>query len=340
MAKRQLSFDEARSLGFVFNGARAWNTGSNRAALAQDAALITTANTAVPVEFTAYIDPQVVEILTAPRRARELFQEEKKGDWTVSYDKFRVLEFVGATEEYSDYANGVTSDTNNEFMSRRQYLFQTTIKYGDLETAKTSMAKIALAAEKQRSAATAIDIDANKFYLLGVDGLEIYGIFNDPNLPDSITAATGNSGTTVWADKSTKEIYDDILSLFAQLSAQSNGLIDQRTPLKLCLSPSMNAYLGSATDFNVTVQKMLESYFSDIEVIVFPELESLDGDNTVFLIAPEVAGQKSATLAFGEKMRAGRVIPDLSSFRQKFVATTYGGIVYMPFAFASMTAVA
>ena len=60
----------------------------------------------------------------------------------------------------------------------------------------------------------------------------------------------------------------------------------------------------------------------------------------MFLIAPEVSGQRSATLAFGEKMRAGRVVPDMSSFRQKFVGTTYGGIVYMPFAFASMTGVA
>lgn len=57
----------------------------------------------------------------------------------------------------------------------------------------------------------------------------------------------------------------------------------------------------------------------------------------MFLIAPEVNGQRTGTLAFGEKMRAGRVVPDLSSFRQKFVGTTYGGIVLMPFAFAQVT---
>ena len=57
----------------------------------------------------------------------------------------------------------------------------------------------------------------------------------------------------------------------------------------------------------------------------------------MFLIAPEVNVQLSGTLAFGEKMRAGRVVPDLSSFRQKFVGTTYGGVVLKPFAFAQMT---
>ena len=68
-----------------------------------------------------------------------------------------------------------------------------------------------------------------------------------------------------------------------------------------------------------------------------PELHSMTAGETVFLIAPEVNGQKSGLLAFGEKIRALRVIPDMSSFRQKYVGTTYGGIVLMPFAFAQMT---
>lgn len=335
-----LTISQAKQYGFVFEGARDWNTPENRARIVQDAALATQPNTAVPVEFAAYIDPIVIEILTAPRNARRLFREEKKGDWTTPYAKFRISEMVGGTEEYSDYANGVTSDVNNEWMSRAQYRFQTTITYGDLEVALASAAKLNLASDKQRAAATRLEIDANKFYLLGVAGEPIYGIFNDPNLPSAITAgATGTGDSTKWADKTTKAIYDDILALFAELAGQSNGLIDQTTPLKLCLSPAMNAYLGSATDFNVNVKKMLDSYFTSLEIVIVPELASMDGDQTVFLIAPVVGGQKSATLAFGEKMRSGRVIPDLSSFRQKFVGTTYGGIVYMPFAFASMTGV-
>ena len=335
-----ITFDQARRFGFTFPDARAW-IGNNKAALARDAALVTTPNSGVPVEFTAFIDPQVVEILTAPRNARRLFDEEKKGDWTTSFDKFQVTEMVGGTEEYSDYANGVTSDVNANWMSRAQYLFQTAITYGDREVALSSMAKIDLAAAKQRAAATKIDIDANRFYLTGVEGMQIYGIFNDPNLPSAITAgATGTGGSTMWADKTTKGIYDDILALFARLQAQTEGLITEQDKLKLCLSPAMNAYLGSATDFNITVKKMLDSYFAQLEIVVFPELAALDGEQTLFLIAPEVTGQKSGTLAFGEKIRAGRVIPDLSSFRQKFIGTTYGGIVYIPAAFASMTGIA
>ena len=332
------TFEQARRYGFVFPHARMWTTPENRARIAQDAALITTPNTTVPAELLAYIDPMVIEILTAPRRAREIFGEEKKGDWTTPYMKWRVDEMTGKTEPYSDYANGTTSGVNSEWQTRVQYVFQTSITYGDFEVDMSSTAKVNLAASKQRAAANVIDIDQNRFDLLGVAGKEIYGILNDPNLPAAITAgATGTGSSTKWADKTTVQIYNDVLALFAQLSEQSSGLIDKDTPLKLCLSPELAVRLGAATDFNVSVLDMLKRYFSRIDIVTVPELHSMTAGETMFLIAPEVNGQRSGTLAFGEKMRAGRVVPDLSSFRQKFVGTTYGGIVLMPFAFAQMT---
>lgn len=332
------TFEQAAQYGFVFPNARMWLSPENRARIAEDAALVTTPNTTVPAELLAYIDPMVIEIMTAPRRAREIFGEEKKGDWTTPYAKWRADEMTGRTEPYSDYANGTTSGVNSEWQTRPQYIFQTSITYGDLEVAMSSAAKVNLAASKQRAAANIIDIDQNRFYLLGVAGKEIYGILNDPNLPDAITAgATGTGSSTKWADKTTTQIYNDILALFAELSSQSSGLIDRDTPLKLCLSPEMAVRLGAATDFNVSVLDMLTRYFSNIGIVTVPELHSMTAGETVFLIAPEVNGQKSGLLAFGEKIRALRVIPDMSSFRQKYVGTTYGGIVLMPFAFAQMT---
>lgn len=332
------SFEQAAAHGFIFPGARMWVDKENMARIAQDAALVTTPNTTVPAEFLAYVDPTVIEIMTAPRRAREIFGEEKKGDWTTPYMKWRLDEAVGKTQPYSDYANGTTSGVNSEWQTRQQYVFQTSITYGDMEVAMSSAAKVNLATAKQRAAARVIDIDQNRFYLQGVHGREIYGIFNDPNLPASSTAAaTGTGGSTKWADKTSTQIYNDILALFAQLTEQSSGMIDKDTPLKLVLSPEMSVRLGAATDFNVSVLDMLNKYFRNLQIVTVPELHSATAGETVYMIAPEVAGQKSGVLAFGEKIRAGRVVPDLSSFRQKFVGTTYGGIVLQPFAFASMT---
>ena len=91
MAYKDL-FQLAHDKGFVFPNARAWMDTKDSSVmneLAQDAALITSQNAAVPAELTSYIDPAVIEILTAPRNARKIFPEVKKGDWTTGYAKFR-----------------------------------------------------------------------------------------------------------------------------------------------------------------------------------------------------------------------------------------------------------
>ena len=99
----------------------------------------------------------------------------------------------------------------------------------------------------------------------------------------------------------------------------------------------MSVRLGAATDVHVSVLDMLKKYVSRLDIGVLPELHSATAGETVLLVAPEVAGQKTGLLAFGEKIRAGRIVPDMSSFRQKYIGSTYGGIVLQPWAFASMT---
>jgi hypothetical protein len=334
---RVISIREAADRGFIFPGGRKWIFKDNIPALAQDAALITTPNTVIPAEFTSYVDATIINILTAPRMARELFSEVKKGDWTTSSAVFRVNELTGRTSPYTDYGPAGVADVNYNWLERQQYLFQTHIHYGDFEQAISSAAKINLAADKQRAAANVIDLDANKFYLRGVLGREIYGFLNEPNLPAAITAApVGTGNSPLWSDKTTSQRYEDILALFSQLTSQSRGWVTKDSDLVLAMSPELAVMLGGANEFNISVQDMLNKYFRALKVVTIPELTSESGQK-MYLYPREVMGQKTGELAFSEKMRAGRVIPQLSSFEQKFTSTTYGCLIYMPFAFASMT---
>ncbi|PHM61195.1 major capsid family protein [Xenorhabdus ishibashii] len=333
----KLSFEQAKKYGFVFNGAREWITRDNMPRLIQDAALITSPNSTIPAELLAYVDPTIIEILTAPRNAREVFSEEKRGDWTTPYMKWRANEVTGNTAAYSDFGHSGKSGTNYEWHVREQYRYQTIIQYGDLEADMASEAKINLAADKQRAAATIIDIDSNKFYLLGVAGREIYGALNDPNLTPAIVAApSGEKSSIKWIDKNTRQRYNDVLNLFARLVNQTQGLVSERDRLILTISPTLRVQLGDATDFNVSVMKMLTTYFSNLEIVSLPQLGGVSGE-TMQLIAPKVAGMETGLLGFGEKMRAGRIVPEISSFSQKFTATTYGAVIRIPAAIAQMT---
>ena len=269
--------------------------------LANDAAMVTAANSGVPVEFTSYIDPMVIPILTATRGAREIFGEAKKGDWTTSYARFQTSEITGEVEAYTDYGQGGASDVNPTFPVRTQYIYQTNIRYGDREVDVASRARLQLAADKQRAAATVIDIASNKFALYGVAGLEIYGLLNDPNLPAAVTPLPNAATKTLWADKSTKEIYEDVLYLFGKMAERGAGHIDANTELVLATSPATQVQLGRATDFNISARQMLETYFPKIRFVAFPELATANGGTSILLVAPTIEGLPTAQIGFSEK---------------------------------------
>lgn len=307
--------------------------------LANDAAMVTAANSGVPVEFTSYIDPMVIPILTATRGAREIFGEAKKGDWTTSYARFQTSEITGEVEAYTDYGQGGASDVNPTFPVRTQYIYQTNIRYGDREVDVASRARLQLAADKQRAAATVIDIASNKFALYGVAGLEIYGLLNDPNLPAAVSSLPNADSKTLWAEKSTKEIYEDVLYLFGKMADRGAGHIDANTELVLATSPATQVQLGKATDFNISARQMLETYFPKIRFVALPELATTTSGTSILLVAPTIEGLPTAQIGFSEKFRAMRLIPESSSFHQKFVGSSYGTIIYRPFAIGKMTSV-
>lgn len=331
-------FEQLKNKGICFDSARFILTKDNKNAVAQDAA-ITAPNAGVPAIFTSFIDPKVIEVLLAPRNAKQIFPEVKKGDWTNDYAVFRTVEATGTVTPYSDFGNGAAADVNITFPTRQQYVGQTTIKYGDLEQARTSMAMIDLISQKQISAATVVEQAANKIDLLGVEGMSIYGLINDPNLPAALTPATVNTNVTAWSGKTTKEIYDDVLALYKQVISASHGLLSPADEYVLAVAPGSSVELGKATDYNVSVWDMIKKYAPKTEMVMLPELESATSGDSVMLIAKSVAGNPVGELGFGDKMRAMRLIPYSSYYEQKFVFGSYGCILYYPFAVAKMTGV-
>lgn len=330
-----------REAGFVFDGAQDFITAGNidRLAVAMDSApALTAPNAGVPFALTAYVDPGVVEVQQAPRNSRKIFSEVKKGDWTTPSAIFRAVEMTGVTLPYTDFGNAGMADVNAIFPERQNYLAQTHIRYGELETAVAGKAMLNLVSLKQKSAANVIATDMNRFNLLGVQGKEIYGLLNEPNLPATLTPADVN-GQTEWKDKSTVEIYNDVLSIFADIAANSNGLIDENSDFVFAAAPDIMVRLATATDFNVSVIDMLNKYFGKIEYVTIPELANNSAGNMVMLIARDVVGNKTGEFGFSEKMRALPLERYGSYYQQKYAFGTYGFILYYPYAIATMTGV-
>ncbi len=294
-------------------------------------------NAAIPAYMAAYANPRVVEVLTAKRNYKMIAPEVKNGDWTTAFTQFRALEITGTTTPYQDYDANGQANVNTNFPTRKQYRFQTTLRVGDLEQDMNAAARIDLFAEKQRSAATILEIAFNKYAFYGVDGVGVYGLINDPNLNADLTPTTGSGGNT-WALKTADEIMADLAKMYSNLYSRSNGWIDGTTATKLIVAPAALAELNKVNQFGISVKKMLADTYPNMEILSAPEMVTGSG-NLAMLLANEIEGQPVVEFGYTEKYKAHAIIRESSSMHQKVSAGTYGAIVYLPFAIVTMLGV-
>lgn len=311
-------------------------------ALAMDAqpSLVTVSNAGIPAFLSNFIDPDMIRVLVTPNKAAQILGETKKGDWTMLTTQFPVVESTGEVSSYGDHNNNGSSGANLNFVPRASYHFQTVTQWGERELEMAGLAKINYAAELNVASAMVLDKFMNKSYFFGIEGLENYGILNDPNLSTPVTpAATGTGSGTTWATKDGQAIYDDISQkLYNKLISQTRGLINRETPMKLVMSPEIEVNLTKTNQYNVNVTDQLKKNFPNLTIETAVEYATTGGQ-LVQLIVDSIEGQQTGYCAFTEKMRAHPVVVDLSSFKQKKSAGTWGAVIRQPLAIAQMLGV-
>ena len=314
--------------------------------------LTTQANAGVPAMLTTFIDPQVYKILFAANKAAIILGEQKKGDWTAQTTMFPTAEHTGEVSSYGDYSENGEAGANTNWPQRQSYLFQIMLEYGELELERAGLAKINWVSELEEAAATVLNKFSNLTYFFGVGGLQNYGLLNDPNLVAPIAPATKAWGGTQWISggqiKATaNEIYSDIQAIFIALVNQSDGLIEATDKMVLSMSPTVAVALTATNSFGVDVKALLKQNFPNIrfESAVQYGLQSasnsqgLTAGNLVQLMAETVEGQATGYCAFNEKMRAHKLIPATSSYKQKLTGGTWGAVIRQPFAIGQMLGV-
>lgn len=314
--------------------------------MAMDAAypLVTSANSGIPAMLSTYLDPKMIEVLVAPMKAAEAAGGEvKKGDWTTRTAMFPVIESTGEVTSYGDYNNSGSSGANFQFPQRQSYHYQTITQWGERELADAGLAKVDWAARLNIASALALNKYQNKTYLFGVSGLQNYGMINDPSLPADIAPNTKTAGGTAWilpsgqVNATNLEILQDVQKLFFTMQARLNGLIDVTTPLTLIMSPqtSVAMTVANGTVTTVTAWDLIHKAFPNLEIKTVPEYATAGGQK-MQLVVNELEGQRTWDCAFTEKMRAHPIILELSAFKQKKSAGTWGTIVFRPMCVAGM----
>lgn len=329
--------------------------GNIRLAMDAQPSLVTTSNSGIPAFLSTYIDPKMIEILVAPMKAAEIVGDEiKKGDWTSETAMFPVVESTGETSSYGDYAESGQAGANVNFPQRQSYHYQVITQWGERELEKAALARIDWANRINIASVLTLNKFQNKTYFFGVAGLQNYGLLNDPSLFPAITpivksdtpTGSGPSATsyTAWTTStgaplaSALDVLGDCRYLYAQAVIQANGLLEEDAKMTLVMSPMSKTALFSKTIYNVDVITMLKGIFPNMRILTAPEYATAAG-NIVQLIIDEIEGQRTASVAFTEKLRAHPIVVNMSSFKQKKSQGTWGCLVFRPFAITTMLGV-
>lgn len=299
---------------------------------------ITTPNVGIPAFLANVIDPQFVRVLNTPMKAAQAFGGEvKKGDWTTITTQFPVVEATGDVAPYGDYNNGGKSGSNYNWVPRQSYHYQTVSQFGDREVDMFGLAQINYVNDVNYGAMLVLNKFQNRSYLRGITGLQLYGALNDPSLPAAISPTTKLAGGTTWAVAQAFEIFNDVNLLYIQIQTQLQGYsIDRDTAMTLVLSPSLEPRLSAVTQFTLaSVRQAIKENWPNMKIVTVPEMNTTAGQ-LMMMIVDEIDGVKTFYCAFTEKLRAGRIVPELSAYKQKKIGGTFGAICRRPLAVAQM----
>ena len=343
--------------GAYFPGAQSYlpDEYRNNFSLAMDAqpALSTTTNGGIPAYLTYWTDPKVFKVLFAPNKAATILGEVRKGSLTDTTALFPTVEHTGEISSYDDFAENGRTGVNTVFPQRQNYIGQTMKEYGDLELERAGLARINWVSELDVAAATVVNKFLNLSYVFGIGTvLQNYGMSNDPALNASLTPAAKAYGGVKWVNNgqivaTAGEVYADIQALYLQLVIQTGSLVEEDSEMVLVVPTQAGVALTATNSFNVNVSDLLKKNFPKLTIETMVQYnaysasnpQGIQGGNFVQLIVKSIDGQETGYAAFSEKMRAGRIIPATSSFKQKVSFGTWGAIIRQPANLASMIGV-
>ena len=324
---------------------------NERVAMDAQAALTTTANADIPNILNTWIDPDIVNIVFAPQEAQEILPQKRIGDWTTGQAMIPVVEGVGEVTGYGDFEQTGSGSLNVNFPQRQNYLWQVIIRYGDLQVEKMGLARINYVSSIQKAAAEWLNRYGNYVDFYGVKGLQNYGILNDPSLPATLTPGTkANGNSNVWMysgapNASANEVFADIQTLFWQLATQTQGLIKSKDKMILALGPGPAVAFSTTNSFGLTAAAIVEKNFPNLKIVTAPQYEKADSSfvegfsssgNFCQLIAETLGGEPVGNTTYSEKLRAHRLVPDTSFYRQKWSSGSFGSFIKRPVCVASM----
>lgn len=309
---------------------------------------ITQPSIPVPLQFLQNWLPGFVFVVTDARKIDDLIGMMNIGSWSDVQVVQGVMEPLGSALVYGDYTTVPFSSWNTNYVWRSVVRFEQGMQVGVLESEQAARGNINNDASKRSAAALSLEIARNYVGFLGYNAgvNNTYGFLNEPGLPAYVTAATGASSSTTWASKTFLEIVNDINAMVARLYTQSGNLVDlEKVNATLAVATAVYTYLGTVSEFNMSVRDWLTKTYPKIRVVSAPELDGANGGaNVGYLYADRINDDSTDDGAvFAQlvpaKFQTVGVSQNAKNYIEDFTNATAGVMCKRPWAVTRITGI-
>lgn len=303
-------------------------------------AMISTPNINAPLGALAYIRPQAVEVLTAPRVADKIAGAQKNGVWGNEVVNIKVKEFLGKTSPDDGLSSdGVQSGVNYSNEVRGVYYYHSAWQSNDRAEASVGAFQENYRADQVEAAMRALAIDRNSFFFNGVSykglSMPVNGLLNDPAL-GAYEAVASEGANVKWDAKTPEAIANDVTAAYSKLNDQSNGIVGEgvesgRGKLIVAVAATSAPQLKRNNTYGKSAEAMLkETYGDKIEIVSVPQFHNADSNSDVMYVIYREQGFETVINSYVEMARTYPVFTKDSTTSQKISAATSGCIVQYP----------
>lgn len=256
---------------------------------------LTTPSIPTLVQFLQNWLPGMVTILTAARKADEIWGVSTTGSWEDEEVVMPVIENTGTAVPYGDTTNVPLSNWNLNYNTRTVVRFEEGMRVGVLEEARAARQRVNSGQMKRESAALNLEVARNAiaFYGYNSGNNATYGGLNDPSLPAYLEVATGVGGFH-WSQKTFLEICADLRTGFVQLRTQSQDTIEPgKTAITIAIATNAVDYLSVTSDFGISVWDWLRTTYPNARVVSAPQFNAANAGDGVFYMFAETVDDTS-----------------------------------------------
>ncbi len=304
----------------------------------------------VPLQFLQNWLPGFVAIATAVRKADDIMGMDTIGSWEDEQIVQQVLELSGSPVPYTDMGVVPLTDWNLNFVQRTVVRMELGMHVGKLEQARSARVRIDSADEKRASATLQLEIQRNMLAFYGYNSgvNQTYGFLTDPNLLAYNTVATGAvSSSKLWSLKTFLEIQADLLTAFALLRTQSQGLIEPgKTALTMTVATDSIDYLNKTSDFGISVKDWLVKAYPNVRLIDAVQLNSANSGANVFNVHADVVDDGASTdnrktwaQIVPAKLQFLGVAMQAKGYTEDYVNASAGALCKRPYAMVRFTGI-